>query len=245
MDFKGLLNQVLASGGDLAKQAQQGLGQGSSSYGATKNTSQTGGMSDMTKGAIGGAVGGSLLTMLIGSKKGKKVGKKVAKFGGAAALGALALKVFNDYQAKQGQPVQEATAPAAAPVQSEPQLLPRSTSLDANQHSMVVLKAMIAAAKADGHVDNDERQRIHQAMQAIGGSAELTQFVENELNQPLDPADIAKGVQSQEEAAEVYLASVLMVDEQNFMEKSYLEELARQLNIAPDLAMQLQAQVVA
>ncbi|KPP98380.1 MAG: hypothetical protein HLUCCA01_10265 [Bacteroidetes bacterium HLUCCA01] len=41
----------------------------------------------------------------------------------------------------------------------------------------------------------------------------------------------------------MYIASVLMVDEENFMERSYLEELARQLNLDPALKVELEAQV--
>lgn len=235
MDFKGLLNQVMASGGDMARQAKGSLGQGSGQ----------GGMSDMTKGAIGGAVGGSLLTMLVGSKKGRKMGKKAAKLGGAAALGALAYKVFNDWQANPGstqaQPApQEATQSAAVaqPV-PQPQALPAPTE----QHSMVVLKAMIAAAKSDGHVDDEEKGRIFKAVHAMGASAEVSAFVQQELDKPLDPAEVAAAVSGPEEAAEVYLASVIMVDEQNFMEQAYLRELASQLRLQPELVARLEAQL--
>lgn len=44
-------------------------------------------------------------------------------------------------------------------------------------------------------------------------------------------------------AAEMYIASVLIVDEENFMERSYLEELARQLKIDPALKVELETQV--
>ena len=43
-------------------------------------------------------------------------------------------------------------------------------------------------------------------------------------------------------AAEMYLASLLMVDEENFMERSYLEELARQLALDPALKVELEKQ---
>ena len=33
----------------------------------------------------------------------------------------------------------------------------------------------------------------------------------------------------------MYLASVLIVDEQNYMERTYLEELARQLGLDPSM----------
>ncbi len=227
MDFTQLLNQVMNSGGDLARQAGDALGQ-----------NEQGGMSDMTKGALGGAVGGSHLTLLLGSKKGRKMGGKAAKLGGAAALGAVAYKVFNDWQAGQGGAQPQAFAatatPGAAPRPSEP---PQT-----EQHSISVLKAMIAAAKADGHVDDAERERIGKALESLGAGNEINVFMQRELDKPLDPADVARGVEGPEAAAEIYLASLLMVDEQNFMEKAYLEELARQLQLAPDLVARLEAQ---
>lgn len=223
MNFKGLLDQLMSSSGDIAQQVQSQLG---------TDSANSGGMSDMTKGAIGGAVGGSLLTLLVGSKKGRKLGKKAVKLGGAAALGALAFKVYNDWQANQQPGQGVATAPPpVAPVPDE-------------QRSMAVLRGMIAAAKADGHVDVEEQGRIQQAVQSLGAAPEVSAFVQQELDKPLDPAEVARGIDDQELASEVYLASVLMVDEQNFMERAYLKELATQLRLQPDLVAQLEAQVV-
>ena len=65
MDFKGILDQVFSSSSELTRQATSAIEQ-----------NVQGGMSDMTKGAVGGAVGGSLLTLLVGSKKGRRMGKK-------------------------------------------------------------------------------------------------------------------------------------------------------------------------
>ncbi len=247
MDFKALLNQVITSGGDMANQAKNQFNQ------QTGQTKQAG-MSDMTKGAIGGAVGGSLLTMLVGSKKGRKMGKKAAQLGGTAALGALAYKVFNDWQANSAansqlnqansQGAQSAQAVSSQPTQMSSVTAQQIAMPEQTQdHAMLVLKAMIAAAKADGHVDNEERQRIHQAIVSLGATAEVSQFVDNELNKPLNPADVAQGVTCPEQAAELYLASVAMVDEQNFMEKAYLKELASQLGLQPELTARLEAQL--
>ncbi len=216
MDFKSLLNQVMASGNELASQAGRQMGDGQ------------GGMSDMTKGAIGGAVGGSLVTLLVGSKKGRKMAKKTAKLGGAAALGALAYKVYNDWQAQQPPEAQVAPAPAAPE--------------DTPQHSMAVLRAMLAAARADGHIDDAERGRIYKAVESLGATAEVSAFVDRELARPLSPATVAAGVNCPEQAAEIYLASVLMVDEQSFMERAYLDELARELALQPELVQRLEAQ---
>lgn len=234
MDFKGLLNQVLASGNEQANQPPAGGGK------------PAGGMSDTTKGAIGGAVGGSLLTLLLGSKKGRKMGGKVAKLGGTAALGALAYKVYNDWQAGQqaaGQGPAGPGTPAATPA-TTPTTTPAATAPpDTPQHSMAVLRAMLAAAKADGHVDDAEQARIFRAVQSMGASREVSAFVEGELAKPLDPAEVARGTTCPEEAAEIYLASLLMIDEQSFMERAYLQELARELKLAPELVARLESQV--
>jgi uncharacterized membrane protein YebE (DUF533 family) len=48
-----------------------------------------------------------------------------------------------------------------------------------------------------------------------------------------------------EAAAEVYLASVLMVDQASFMERAYLDALARELRLAPGLQRELEAQAAA
>lgn len=102
---------------------------------------------------------------------------------------------------------------------------------------------MIAAAKADGHVDEQEQLKIQQAVTELGADDSVNQLVQSELNKPLDPSDIARSVSNKEQAAEIYLASLLVVDEQNFMERSYLKELATQLGLADDLVLQLEAQV--
>ncbi len=102
---------------------------------------------------------------------------------------------------------------------------------------------MIAAAKADGHVDNEEKTKIQEAVQALGAGNELESFVQNELNKPLDPTEVARVATTPEVKSQVYLASVLVADEQNFMEKAYLQELARQLDLDSLLVKELEAQV--
>ncbi|MNE92887.1 hypothetical protein D3C80_1906670 [compost metagenome] len=44
-------------------------------------------------------------------------------------------------------------------------------------------------------------------------------------------------------AAEMYIASVMLVDEEHFMERAYLDELARQLKLDPALKTELENQV--
>lgn len=221
MDLKSLLNQALKS--DLLKQGADALGKQTNNIKSSSNSSSL-----KTLGA--GAVGGGLIGMLMGSKKSKKMTKKIGsgalKVGGAAALGALAYKVYNDWQAKQsGQGVHETFDP------------------DDSKHSVLILKSMIGAAKADGHVDEEEMARIEQALADMGADEHARQLVQQELNKPLDPAEIANQATSPQQASEIYLASLIVADEQNFMEKAYLQELAKQLQLSPEVTQQLEVQM--
>ncbi|MHC6801560.1 tellurite resistance TerB family protein [Vibrio antiquarius] len=221
MDLKSLLNQALKS--DLLKQGADALGKQTNNIKSSSNSSSL-----KTLGA--GAVGGGLIGMLMGSKKSKKMTKKIGsgalKVGGAAALGALAYKVYNDWQAKQsGQGVHETFDP------------------DDSKHSVLILKAMIGAAKADGHVDEEEMARIEQALADMGADEHVRHLVQQELNKPLDPAEIANQATSPQQASEIYLASLIVANEQNFMEKTYLQELAKQLQLSPEVTQQLEVQM--
>lgn len=239
MNTRGLLDQLLKSGQDLLQ--QKGAGGASSGLGGALGGLLGGGAGSGSKGGsdlgamLKGAGGGAALAMLLGSKRVRKVGGKVAVYGGLAALGVLAYKAYGNWQAQQAQ--QGGTQPL------EPQTLDRLPAPQAEQHSRAILKALVAAAKADGHVDARERQLIEEELGKLAQDAELQGWLHTELNKPLDPADVARAATTPEMAAEMYLASVLMVDEEHFMERAYLEELARQLQLAPALKAELEAQV--
>ncbi|GAB1577566.1 tellurite resistance TerB family protein [Bordetella petrii] len=222
MSARQLLDQLLQSGQGLARDASARV----------QSTTSGGNGSSFLAGLGGGALGAGALGLLMGNKKARKIGGKVAMYGGMAALGALAYRAYGDWQRKQ------AEAPAAAP-----QTLDRLPPAQAEQHSSAVLTAMIGAAKADGHIGPEERQLLETELGKLSGDAAERRWLEAELARPLDPAAVAKAAQTPEMAAEMYLASLLMVDEESYMERAYLDELARQLQLAPDLKAQLEAQV--
>jgi len=76
----------------------------------------------------------------------------------------------------------------------------------------------------------------------LDGDREVQQWLHAELDKPLDPAEVARAAQTPEIAAEMYLASVMMVDQENYMERAYLDELARQLGLAQGLREELEKQ---
>ena len=102
---------------------------------------------------------------------------------------------------------------------------------------------MIAAAKADGHIDSDEREKIRQQVQRFGLDDSAIATLKSELDKPLDPKDIAAGADSPEAAAEIYLASLLVIDVDNTMERAYLNALAQELKLSAELVRQLEADV--
>lgn len=185
-----------------------------------------------------GAATGGLLGLLVGTQSGRRLGGKALKYGSLAALGMLAYKAYDNWQQQQRAAGAAAPAPAAPP-----QVLPAP---EAEQRSRRLLKAMVAAAKADGHLDDAERAKVEDAFTRLEADAATRQWLEAELRRPLDPADVAReAAGAPEQASEVYLASLLVVDETSTMERLYLDELARQLRLPDDLRRQLEAQAAA
>ncbi|MDX1269660.1 MAG: tellurite resistance TerB family protein, partial [Oceanisphaera sp.] len=127
--------------------------------------------------------------------------------------------------------------------QGEPQTVDRLPDAQVEQHSNAILRAVIGAAKADGHIDDKERALIDGEIEKLSGDAEMTRWFDQELRKPLDPAEVARAATTPEIGAEMYLASLLVVDDQNYMEKAYLGELARQLRLDPALVQELDNQV--
>lgn len=178
-----------------------------------------------------GMLAGGALGLLLGDKRVRKFGGKALTYGGAAALGALAFRAYSNWQQ------QKTAAPAAAPQAA--QFLPAPASED---HSRAVLKALIAAAKSDGHIDARERGLIDEKLASLADDPALRSWIDHEVSRPLDPADVATAASSMEVASEIYLVSVLVVDTESFMERAYLDALATQLKLPPDLRMQLETE---
>lgn len=231
MNTRGLLDQLLKSGQDMLQNKAGGQRKGDDK-GALGGLLGGGGLGSLLGGAGGGALAAGAMGLLLGNKKARKFGGKALTYGGLAALGVIAYKAYGNWQAQQ----------AGAP-KGEPQTLDRLPPAQVELHSQAILKALVAAAKADGHVDERERALIEGEFVKLDNDQELQHWLHAELNKPLDPADVARAASTPEMAAEMYIASVMLVDEENFMEKSYLDELARQLKLEPGLKAELEKQV--
>src|SRR5690606_5140655 len=127
-------------------------------------------------------------------------------------------------------------------IEDTPRTVDRVPAIEVEQHSQAILRAIIGAAKADGHIDDRERELIDGEVAKLTGDPQLKQWFDQELRKPLDPADIAQSAQTPEVAAEMYLARLVMDEEESYMERAYVDELARQLKLEPALKAELETQ---
>jgi uncharacterized membrane protein YebE (DUF533 family) len=98
------------------------------------------------------------------------------------------------------------------------------------------------AAQVEGKVlSYDPPEPIHRPWRRTPGAP----WLQAELAKPLDPAEVASVATTPEIAAEMYIASLIAADDQNFMERTYLDELARQLKLDDALKARLEQQVKA
>ncbi len=219
----GLLGQVTA----LTK------GQGASGLGASAK-----GAWDKQSGLGKGAIAGGLLGILM-TGGGRKVLETGAQVGGAALIGGLAYKAYEDWKAGKSA-AEPAPGPLALPEPTGTAFLP-SDLTQANDLAARLLQAMVAAAKADGHITPAERSRIDGQLATLGLGTQANAMIAAELDTPLDAGRIAALARSEEEAAEIYAASVLVVDTNGAAEKGYLAMLAARLNLDPGLVAHVHA----
>ncbi|MDD1140787.1 tellurite resistance TerB family protein [Pseudomonas sp. TNT2022 ID233] len=183
-------------------------------------------------GLLGGLLGGG------GGGGGALGGGTQSRSGGTnyAALASLGMMAFQAYQAWQ-------RSQASAAPQQTPQTADLLSGPQVEEHSHAVLRALIAAAKADGRIDESEKHLISSEIGKHTDDPNLQQWLDDEVAKPLDPTEVAQAAQNDPAmAAEMYLASVMLVDDQQDAERNYLDELAAALQIDPELQVHLEQQ---
>lgn len=198
-------------------------------------------------GFAGGLAGG-LASKMVKGKTVKKMGSTALKVGGVAAVGALAYtayKRYNDSQAGAGSAgAQTANVAALSAPPADSAFLPASDNQAANDElGLVLVRAMIAAARADGRLDAQESQAIFQRIEALGLDSETQSLMVQEMGHPVDMDVIVNSATCPEVAAEIYVASLLAIEVDTPAEKSYLAMLAARLQLPPPLVAELENQV--
>lgn len=188
--------------------------------------------------AGGGGFAAGLATSMLMGKSGRKMMGKAAKYGAVAAIGGLAYHAWQTRNktpaANPSTPAAPATPPAidyeAAPENTE--FLPAPTD-EAAQDALgkALVRAMIAAAKADGKIDAAEKDAIFARLNAMDLDAADKAFVFDELSAPLDINAVIEPASSPQIAAEIYAASLVAIEADTTAEKAYLQMLAARLEL--------------
>jgi len=177
--------------------------------------------------------------LLMGSRKSRRgVASNLASLGGLAVIGGLAYKAFQNYQS--GRPVLGGAPQAAtAPTASLPQPAAFDPTAASDDDATRYIRAMVAAAAADGHLDENERQRILSGLSQAGIDADSARWLENEMSDPATVEELSTGVNTPEKAAQVYAAARVAIDPDTIQEREFLRRLAEELDLDPQLVAQI------
>ena len=109
-----------------------------------------------------------------------------------------------------------------------------------NPDAVLLIRAMIAAANADGVIDQAERNQILERLRAVDLSPEEHGFIVQELLSPADLETIVAGVNSPELARQVVTVSLMAIDVDTEQERQYMETLASRLGLDESTVEQIQ-----
>ena len=194
-----------------------------------KTGSSVGKNSDLIAKIGGGAAVAGLASMFLK----KKNTKKIVTAGSMAALGALAYHAYQNWQRNNNNNggTQQTVLDQAA---FEP------SGQAAENAGRIILRTMIVAAAADGLIEDEERRLIQAE---TGNDPETAQWVDNEVQHPALPADIAREIGNNPAlAAEAYLAARLVCGDLARKEIVFLSQLSQALNLDDKLVEALEKQ---
>jgi uncharacterized membrane protein YebE (DUF533 family) len=191
---------------------------------------------------------GAIVAVLLGTGTGRKVAGTALKAGGLAAIAGLAYKAYQNYQngkepgtteAGQGAQAEPVLLPPPSDTPFDPQAAPQGEA----EFALSLVRAMIAAAKADGHIDDRERSHIADKLRTSGLEPDAEKFLMAELDKPLELDQIVASARTEAQRAELYTASRLAIDPDTRAERGYLDLLAGRLKLPDALVDHIEATV--
>jgi uncharacterized membrane protein YebE (DUF533 family) len=118
---------------------------------------------------------------------------------------------------------------------------PTASGIEAGETALLVMRAMIAAAAADGRIDEGERERILGALKQAGIDGAGVEIIEAELARPASAAELAAAVKTPEAAVQVYTAARRIITPNTVEERVFLAHLSGALGIDPRLVARIDA----
>jgi uncharacterized membrane protein YebE (DUF533 family) len=234
--LKDVAREVEARTG-VGTKADEMLKRASGGKGAGDLWSQARELASQNQLAVGATIAG-LAGLLLGTGPGRNVAAKTAKLGGLAAIGGLAYKAFQNYRA--GKPPID----LGGDVEPAPAESPFGNTADQDkdqQTALLMVRAMIAAASADGVIDNAERSHIVGGLERAGLDVAAAKFLDEEFAKPMSVEALVASVSTPAIATQVYTAARLAVDPEHPAEQQFLERLATGLKLEPGIVAHVDA----
>ncbi|HHL19509.1 MAG TPA: tellurite resistance TerB family protein [Thiothrix sp.] len=228
---KGKIDEMLKTGRDYAEQGKRKVEE------KLKISPDDEGREARIDGMKTGAIAASALAILLGTQGGRKLSGAALKVGSLAAVGGLAWKAWQNWQGKQDA--------EAAPTDVETAKgLPvdQLAGQDAEERSQILVKAMIAAAKADGKIDDTEIASINAQIQKLDLGSDISGVLKSGVVTPLSAGAVANMAGDDKAiASEIYVISMLVTDPNNPDESRYMDALAKALALPDDLVRELES----
>ena len=183
---------------------------------------------------------GAIAAVLLGTGFGRQLTGEVLKMGGLAAIAGIGYKAWQNYQNGGA-----ADAPSDGTIRSAPagSGFVCHSPAQAPDYALVLIKAMIAAARADGQIDATERAVILDKVKLSGLGVEAETFLASELSRPLDLEELISAATTEQQKVELYTASRLAIHPDTRAEKGYLDLLAGRLGLPDPLVAHIEATV--
>lgn len=199
----------------------------------------SGPLADLAGGAgglLGSAALGGVLGALLSNRKARKVvasaGKNALLLGGGAVIAGMAWGMFKKWSEN------SAAAPSSAPLPSGPASIPVSglpgiSGDESERHAQLIMTAMAFAAHCDGHVDEQEKQNMHNVAEGLGLGSDMAAQLDILMAAPVNPTIIAGLVRTPEEARDIYRLSCMIAHIDLPEERKYMDSLATAIGIPP------------
>lgn len=174
-------------------------------------------------------------------------GSGAAAGGGlGGALGGIVKSVSDAFEGSQEAPTDHAPAGAPAGSGASPEAAfaqedERAAETFSEDKAVLLIRAMVTAANADGTISADERARIMDQADEAGGNAEDRRILEQELANPRPLDELLAQVRDRETAEEFYLASSMAVDSTTDVNRLYLARLRERLGLPKQDAAEIDA----
>jgi uncharacterized membrane protein YebE (DUF533 family) len=175
-----------------------------------------------------------LSALVLGTAPGRSLAGSAVKLGSLALIGGLAYKAYENYQ--QGRPILDNGKAQPEALLAAPEGSGFEPGAVTHENAELLIRAMIAAAAADGRIDDKEQQKILAGLKQAGLDGGAQEFLTRELNNPATPDQLANAVSSPEEGVQVFTAARIAVDPDTEEDHAFLVALASRLGIDENLA---------